>query len=111
VRHDWEEANARKPLGYEPIVTVFLDGEPDGIDLGFVETRPDHDETWTRFESRAGDHDADVIEGSAIPWNVFWTHVPESKIARIEVRYRRAHALDFRYADAGPDDPPPMIPA
>ena len=103
VAYDFEQLAKIAPEGYEPTVEVFVVGREAPVSLGFVETRRGDDDPWVRFESSKG---IPREESAAKPTrDVYWLHVHENYVQRVEIRFRRSGEFEFgfRYSVA-PED-------
>ena len=103
VRHDYEQAARRAPANHEPEVVVFLAGAFEPLALGFVETRREPDDPWIRLESEV--RGAETDEATALPPACSWTHVHESAVLGVTVRFRRKGRegpTGFVWSDQGP---------
>ena len=92
------------PDGFQPVVLVFLVGQSEPLELGFVRTRRDPDYPWVRLEISRGV--AQGVEPGPVDPTARWVYVHENDVQRVELRLREAPAFGFFSFELLEDDDP-----
>lgn len=93
VEADFVAAKERCPEGFRPVVTVYLAGMANPLQLGWVRTRKESGFPWVRFEVSKGVKPGD--EDKPIDPNAFWVWARDEDVRRVEVRLEEKPPFDF----------------